>query len=480
MSAGVVLTLVSTHPGANVSAKPKRLLRSLNAFLSHRYKSPEINLRFFDLFSKAAQVQFSVDAGDLATNVTRLERLVRSSDAFIGIYPLSAEPSEVPSVEDMRKDSRYFRLELDLAIRARIPTIVFTDARYGNILSCPSWVRQYTFQASQVLGKASTANDILYAKSFKSFADAALEFQSFRITDAVSRRQSNKVVLLLSPQLYPAELRARIKAVMEDCGRETVEVAWPPVLSKEFYAAMGETDWVVVDVGDDAASSGIVGFLHGFFVPAIRLQSVTATRTDPGDLRQSLVGAYEVGFPKDIVLWSDASELESALRARVATILLPQRLVDTPDAAKLYFESAALRKEVVFVSYSGKDADVAKEIIAALKKSFKTVFDYKDGTSIVPGKPWLAEIFQSLTQSAVAVLLLSDSYVQSGNCLHEAREIVALRDAGNLKFVPVKLYQENVSFPPWLGDTQYARLADMASPSEITSIVSRALADQHS
>jgi hypothetical protein len=58
---------------------------SFKAFLSHRYKSPDVNLYFFNLFAESAEVQFEVDEGAFATNVTRLERMIRGADAFIGI-----------------------------------------------------------------------------------------------------------------------------------------------------------------------------------------------------------------------------------------------------------------------------------------------------------------------------------------------------------------------------------------------------------
>ena len=463
-----------------LSTKTPRPLRPLTAFLSHSYRSPAVNLHFFNVFSKVARVQFSVDIGELDTNVTRLERLVRAADAFIGVYPLPAGPDEVPTAEEMRKHSRYFRLELDLAIRAQIPTIVFKDSRYGHLLSCPSWIRQYPFDAQEVSRTGQSPRDRLYAKAFKSFCDAALAFQSYRINDAVGQRDRNKVGLLLSQAEYQTNERARIREAMENSGREVVEVTWPPVLSKEFYAAISDVDWVVVDVGDDSASAGIVGFLHGFFIPAIRLVKVRSAYDQKGEVSHSLFGGQEVGFPKDIVTWTNADELGSAVLARVSAILSPQRLVDTLEAAVSYFESAALRKEVVFVSYSRKDIGKAKEIVAALKKVFKTVFDYKDGESIVPGKPWLEEIFKTLSRAAVAVPLLSKDYFESGNCLHEAQEIVALRDAGKLRFLPLKLYDEEFEMPPWIRATQYARLTDMKSPSEVASMIVKSLSEHAS
>jgi len=42
------------------------------AFLSHRYKSPEANEYFFQIFADAsANPQFSVDRGTIATSITR-------------------------------------------------------------------------------------------------------------------------------------------------------------------------------------------------------------------------------------------------------------------------------------------------------------------------------------------------------------------------------------------------------------------------
>ena len=65
------------------------------AFLSHRYKSTDVNLYFFEIFSHHSEVQFEVDAGSAPTCVTRLERMINKSDAFIGIYPFSDDTSIV-------------------------------------------------------------------------------------------------------------------------------------------------------------------------------------------------------------------------------------------------------------------------------------------------------------------------------------------------------------------------------------------------
>ena len=63
-------------------------------------KSPDVNRRFFDVLIKHGNLQFAVDVGVKATNVTRLERLVRNADAFVGIYPF-------PSDDESRAESGY-------------------------------------------------------------------------------------------------------------------------------------------------------------------------------------------------------------------------------------------------------------------------------------------------------------------------------------------------------------------------------------
>jgi len=72
-----------------------------------------------------------------------------------------------------------------------------------------------------------------------------------------------------------------------------------------------------------------------------------------------LYGAHEVGYRKDIVQWHDDESLQSGLRARVENIISERlRIADQPEA-EAYFNSAALRKEAVFVSYSGRDEAIA-------------------------------------------------------------------------------------------------------------------------
>ncbi len=127
------------------------------------------------------------------------------------------------------------------------------------------------------------------------------------------------------------------------------------------------------------------------------------------------------------------------------------------DKAREDLSKAALRQEAVFLSYSGTDVEAAGTVAAELKRRFQQVFDYRDGTSITPGQPWLQEVFDRLSLAGLGVLLLSEGYLASGNCLHEAREMVARADARQMVLVPVVVRREKVAMPSWLGALQVHR-----------------------
>ncbi|HEY3500014.1 MAG TPA: toll/interleukin-1 receptor domain-containing protein, partial [Polyangiaceae bacterium] len=227
----------------------------------------------------------------------------------------------------------------------------------------------------------------------------------------------------------------------------------------------------VVDVGDHPESVAAVAFLHGHGIPALRLRQLSSGAPVASALERILYGGSSVGYPKDIVRWSSPSELDTLVRSRIQVIDLPPRRINSRKQAEDYFLETAKKPVNVFLSYSGQDQVVAAKISEALKKRFQKVFDYKDGSSIRPGEPWLQEIFRELAGSAVAVPLVSKDYYASDNCMHEAREIIAQRDSKLLHVIPIKL-QETLPPPPeWFRDGQFERI--FASDGDAGALVER-------
>lgn len=452
----------------------------LKAFLSHRYKSPDVNLYFQKLFAELAEVQFEVDIGLMPTNVTRLERMIRDSDAFIGIYPFPGDPKTRASLSDLLGASKYFRLECDLAIRSHKPLLVFYDQRYSQIFSFPKASFSMAFDTQEITGPGGSPQRARFHRVFDNYCEQVKTNMAAAISKPIEARQSEIGILVptAGPEEvgYSADNIDAIEEVLTKYGFNRIKrFRWPPILNGDYLVDIESLDWIIVDIGVTAMSSGIVGYLHGRSVPMLRLLK-GADSTEQVKVQQSYRGLYggvEVGYRTDIVGWSDVARLKKELDKRLLTLTAPVRRISDNAESEVYFRAATLRKEPVFLSYSGKDAELASQITAELTKRFQTVFDYKDGKSITPGEPWLKEIFDKLSVSALGIPLVSSNYIQSGNCEHEAQEMVSRRDAGKMTVIPLKLYKDDrLNLPTWMGNIQYMHIYDYPDvPSAVTMII---------
>lgn len=445
---------------------------AFNTFLSHRYKSPEVNLFFFGLFEDIAEVQFEVDEGTFSTNVTRLERMIRAADSFIGIYPFPGDADAAKKPEELRKASRYFRLELDLAIRSKKPAIIFYDDRYGNLLRCPENVISVPFSFREITGAGQVPKAKMYREQFREFCEIVSASMDYTVKQNNQTKSRIGIALPLqaADNCYATEDIQVIEELLEQHGFDDRKILrWPTMLNRDSYALFHDADWVIVDTGDEMAKTGIPAYLHGQFVPMLRMRRFPADQVEPqpSALEKTLYGDIEVGYNKDIVAWNNHDSLKEALQERLLTIKGNVRRIGSMLEAQSYFRSAALRKEAVFLSYSGKDRDLAADISAELKRHFQTVFDYRDGTSIRPGEPWMNEIFKQLSTSAIGVPLLSENYFSSGNCVHEAQEMIASYDSQKMKVLPIKLYKDVLNSPPWIQNIQYLRYSDYPGVQDI-------------
>ena len=407
------------------------------AFLSHRYKSTEVNLFFHEMFRELASVQFEIDLGSLPTNVTRLERMIRSSDAFVGIYSFDGGGEETPSPAELLKSSRYFRLETELAIRSGKPALIFYDARYASCFSFPPNIYTEAFDAADVTSQGRSPMWNRFKRVFKLFSDEVMAYMSLKQVQNRSYVDQRVGIFTSQDKGDDSGFSRRdittikkelVKHGIED--KDVTDFLWPPVLSNDYIRAIEECDWIISDIGETALATNLVGYFHGRAIPTIRVQKGSRAAST----RVPLYLGSEVGYPKDIIYWNTTKELKSELSDRLTVLLSPTKRISTETEAENYFRSAALRKETVFLSYSGKDLETASQISKELKQRFQNVFDYRDGESITPGEPWLEEIFDELSVSKIGIQLVSTAYLKSGNCKHEAHEMVAKQDSNESTF----------------------------------------------
>jgi hypothetical protein len=429
---------------------------SVNAFLSHRYKSPEVNLYFFDLFSGVGEIQFRIDEGNFKLSMTRLERMIRDADAFIGIYPYPAAGDVWPSVAELQTASQYFRLELDLAVRSRKPGIIFCDRRYRAVLRVPPGITQHRYDPQEIVSAGGNPAAARQLRAFRSFYETVRAFKAYQ--DLATDVGHETVGMMLPPpsQGYPADHVDALEALIADHGYRPLRFGWPPVADLEFLTKLRGLDWMVLEVSGSMDPTGVVAFLQGAFVPMLRLKRVAGPQDDnfpESPLERALFGAFEVGYVEDVVFWHDLDSLLEGVKASLAVMDAPGKLISTAAEATSYFRRAGQRKEHVFLSYSGEDTVQAQRIGAALRRRFGDVFDYLDGKSIPTGAEWQPEILDRLTASAVGVLLLSESYLRSPYCIEEAQQMIIQRLAGRMHIFPVRLDQAKP--PDFLRTVQY-------------------------
>ncbi len=444
---------------------------TFKSFLSHRYKSADVNIYFFNLFKDIAEVQFEVDEGKFSTNVTRLEKMVRDSDAFIGIYPFYDPPKDILLTDELKAQSKYFRLEIDLAIRSQKPAIIFYDSRYGALLKPPDNIFAVPLDSNEVTGTGGFPSFEKHKEEFVRFCEAVSRKKHYDNIQII--KEKNTIALILSTDLIGYV--KKIEDLLEKQNyTEITKLEIPISLNSKLFRLQERIDFAIVDHGNAVATSGIPAYLHGRFIPMIRVKcNKENLELDSDGLNTFLYEGVEVGYKKDLIKFDTEDALLKELAIKLEIINSKVRRINTFDEAYKYFNSAILRKEVVFVSYSGQDIDIAKEIIKYLKNYYQTVFDYRDGKSIEPGKPWLPEIFDKLALSAIGINLLSTSYINSGNCMHEAQQMVAQRDSKKMRIFPIKLDSEKFDSPNFINSIEYMRVVDYPTIKDLVSEIVR-------
>jgi len=448
---------------------------SLKAFLSHRYKSPEINTYFFNLFSENnTTIHFDVDLGSKSTNVTRLERMIRACDAFIGIYPYPGGEVRTPRHEELMRASPYFRLELDLAIRSGKPALVFYDRRYGGILRWSRNIRFVPFDSAEIVASSKPPSEGRFRHAFEQFRRTTAQSQAYSQSD--ERSMPTDVGILLPGDQdgtgYGRQELATVTSVLRDFGHldlRTIEC--PPRLDRDTFVLLEGLDWALADVGDHGAAS-LVGYMHGQFIPTMRIKKSLPGARDPSSLEGVLYGGIEVGYSKDVIRWTDLSSLREGLASRLDSLRQGVTYISNPDAARNYFLEASRRKKTVFFSYAREDAEAARELAVKLGESFQRVFDYRDGQSLVPGDDWKEQIEREISKADLGIACLSEDYVKSINCREELRMMAKAKIDGAFLLYPIKLHRnDRIELSPGIGDLHWLRLWEYQDISSVAKHV---------
>ncbi|GAB3937625.1 hypothetical protein GCM10027614_16160 [Micromonospora vulcania] len=434
---------------------------NLKVFLSHRYRSSAVNLRLFDLIDEVADVQFEVDRGLRATSTTRLERMIRDVDMFIGMYSLSDDPFERPPAKDLARATRYFKLELDMAVRSRKPAIMFVDRRFGQTLHEQSGVLSRRYSVQELLSSGMGTARRRLGDEFAAFCRSTGNLAASRVA-----RDADAVGLLGPPG---SKVASAAEAAAETFGYAVERLPWPVAIGGAFVEQLRRCDWVLADMSDLSVATA-VAFLRGQAIPVLRIGRVDGP--PDGVVDEMVYGELAAHYSKDVVRWSDADQLRIDLEERIGQVLSEPQLIDDRANAQAYFRSAAKLNHLVFLSYAQEDHEYADQIGAELGGAFQEVFDYRKPAALPHGTQWLEHMLASLATAAVGVPLLSKSYVASSYCMEEGRRMMDASLAGRMRVFPVVLEDHTTDL---FSQLEYRRARRM-SPAEIVAGIVRELA----
>lgn len=388
---------------------PRRLL----AFLSHKYRSAEVNLALYEALRQAADIRFEVDEGSPETSITRLARMIRRADCFIGMFTLLGEPGQAYEASQLRSQSRYFRLELDLALRAGKPALVFVDDRFRRVIPVPGPVREVRFNAQELLAGVPETTARIVA------AVRALAMSSPPSTFAEQDRRAVVGVVRSGPL---DTVFATAQAVAADEELVLRALPTPPAADLAGLAEIHQCDWVMVDV-TAPRTAHYLGVLHGLGVPVLRLAR-SGGPDDPAP--EALYGSLQDHYDKELLRWRSEKDVVASLGHRIQLIERPTTFITGPDRAERYFRRAGQRSEPLFLSFARQDRKYAEVMYRELSLKFVDVYSYE--STLNPfGAEWEEELRAQLARAGVGVALVSAHYQDSTWCLREADVLMSRR-----------------------------------------------------
>ncbi len=452
--------------------------RKIEIFLSHRYRSPAVNLYFLDVLRAQSELQLFVEGGDIPTCVTRLEKRIRTADAFVGVYPIPgpdedagiAPGADVLSPEALRKASRYFRLEIDLAVRSRCPAIIFADHRYGGIIESPPSIEIVTFVTQEILNSPTTKSANRLNDAMNRFFSRIDGFIHWRAAELDSVAPRTACMLLPENDRYTPQVRDVITAEFRKLGIKLTRAPWPPGVDAEFFGMLQTSGMVLVDISGKDDPYGLAQWCHAQGIPSIRYLHESS---DPSPL-EGTIFSNEAGYPKDIIRWTDAADAAAQTARRLQIIEHPAVLLASAKQAEAYFQLANRRPQSVFLSYRSKDTPAAAPIAAALRTRFSGLFDFQDRVSIPAGKDWLQTISRKIDESQVGVALLSPDYFESPRCTAELQQMIVKADEGNYTLVPIRLI-DKFDMPGQYKVAQHLLASGYPTPAALVQEIERLL-----
>jgi hypothetical protein len=389
-------------------------------YFSHSYRAEDrvINRFFWDLFWRNG-FSFTVDPESETVSIPQLELMMRWSACYVAVVTHRPE-------QPFYRSSPFIAYEYGLAVRAQKPRLVFLEA------GVPS---QYFSEAS-----VTSAFDRrrLNGRREEFQAQIRLLADQSRAYSSLGDRPRGPAGLMLPPTRAYRETREIIGKLLTAAGHAPLEVGLRFDNSFQFALELDKCDFVVVDLGSRHVPQWIYPFLHGRFIPVVRL-----LHQEPGRARRDLFllddddALRQARVDEDLFIrWSTPEELKVRLERQVEKLFQPREPFQSAKEGRDYFNNLGRRQISIFISNAGPDNDFVSRVVRALHLDNIRPFHYVYDNPFELGEDWREALRQRLRSTQLFVPFISQAYWDSDWCSEEYQTAERMEREGLLTIVP--------------------------------------------
>ena len=434
-------------------------------YFSHSWRphDVELNLSVCEEIAQSSELLVDVPeepGADPPYYINRIEELLRRSDLFLCVLAeRDSATGEGPGDASIRY-SPYSLFEIRLAERLNIPRFVLYE-RGTRFRSPPrSGLREVYIPFDRGVDDPLPERRnwrTFIAPNIRQWVEWAVEHLR-----PMSYEPSNMALSLISrDRPESSQLGDLLQTVLGNAGYERVLSGDVNLSNTEVFRILHSTGLVIADLSrEDLVSRQICALAHGLGVPTIRMIS--------GDSELPwLLQGHPGGYQHDIVRWNNRIELRELIEPRAnAMFRISPALAG--EEARRYLQSKRYSKCFVFISHTLKPPHRAlvENIVESLRQQGVNLYEYH--TVNVSGAQWKRELNEQLSKTTHFVVLLTEGYETSENCIDEMDEI--LRRGNKVKILPFMANGRSAPHPKLKGRLHH-RLLSAQDPRSDADVV---------
>jgi nucleoside phosphorylase len=374
-------------------------------YLSHSYRGRDrrVNEFFWELFWDAG-FTFSVDPQSKVLSVPYLEYMMKGSAGYAAVVTLRPE-------QKYYLCSPYVLYEYGLARLAQKPRLIFVEQDVSDRYFAESGESLQVYDPSDSGLKADRQ---LFVELIDKFAERVRPYRRSGLT------LRGKAGILIHPGRPAYDVLKRIEDVVDKAGFRPERVPFEEPEDLNVLIRFDSYDFVVVDLDTPGIPSWMYPFIHGRFIPSIRLLHVSgdsAPELPPLVKSTMLRGLAPVDEP--VLYWRDADLLVDAIEAQIARVKRNRQNFESFDDGLRYFRKAERREASIFISNAGEANDFAGRLAVAMKADGMEVFQYQEANRIPIGEEWEPWLQNEVRHSEIFLPLVTKGFWKSKPCMME-------------------------------------------------------------